>query len=144
MSTNVKNAVGAYIVCKSTLRTLYNMRTPSKTYGYQWSIWGGMIEDGERPIDALYRELEEEMGFVPKIERIYPFDIYESKNKLFKYVTYVCVVDEEFIPVINLEAVGYAWIDLHVYPKPLHEGVRKTFINEKAKDKLNIILSQHT
>lgn len=144
MLTNAKLAVGAFIISSKSSRVLFNMRTPSKSYGFQWSIWGGMIENEEKPIDALYRELSEEIGFVPDISRVYPFDIYESKNKMFKYITYVCVVNDEFIPEINNEAVGYAWLDYYVWPKPIHEGVRKTFMNDKARYKLDIIMNQHS
>ena len=34
--------------------------------GEQYTFWGGMIEDGETPKDAIFRELEEELGLEPK------------------------------------------------------------------------------
>lgn len=108
-----------------------------------WSLWGGMVEDGEQPKDALLRELTEEMGFVPDIERIYPFDVYQSKDKHFKYYSFVSVVEEEFVPELNQESCGYCWIDLGLWPKPMHQGAKISFCNNKAIDKIKIILSQH-
>ena len=70
------------------------------------------MEEGEQPKEALLRELTEEMGFVPDIERIYPFDVYQSKDKHFKYYSFVCVVNDEFTPVLNQESCGYCWVDL--------------------------------
>lgn len=101
------------------------------------------MEPGEIPKDALFRELEEEMGLVPDIEKIYPFDIYESRDKHFRYYSFVCVVEHEFIPVLNREAVAYCWINLDLWPKPTHTGIKISFGRPKALDKLHMILDQH-
>lgn len=138
----VKEAVGALVLSK-TGRVLFNMRADDKTYPLCWSIWGGMLNVDESTKDGLLREIKEEMGFLPVFERIYPFDIFESKDKAFKYYTFVCVVGEEFLPEINHEANGYAWINLGVWPKPMHSGARKTFCSKKSEEKLRMILDYH-
>jgi len=143
-STNVKTGVGSLIIASSTGRVLFNLRSPDKTYGLCWSLWGGMVEPNETPKDALLREFSEEMGFVPVLQKIYPFDIYESKDKEFRFVSFVTIVDHEFIPQINHEAVGYCWVNLGVWPKPMHSGARKSFCSKKSEDKLKIILDQHS
>ena len=102
-----------------------------------------VIENDETPKEALFRECEEEMGFIPDIAKIYPFDIYESRDKEFRYYTFVCIVDEEFIPQLNKEAVGYAWIKLGTWPKPMHVGARNTLCSNKAQALLEIIVGQH-
>jgi len=102
-----------------------------------------MEDYDDLPKDALFRELREEMGFVPDIEKIYPFDIYESKDKHFRYYTFVCIVEEEFIPKLNGESVGYAWSNIGVWPKPMHEGAKISFCKKRAMDKLQMILDQH-
>lgn len=141
--TNAKktSAVGAIFLSKKGT-VLLNLRAPHKSYGLNWSLWGGMVEDGERPKDTLTREISEEMGFVPNITRIYPFDIFESNDKSFRYYTFVCVVEEEFIPILNSESSGYAWFNLGTWPKPLHSGLRKTFVNDLALAKLKLMLDQ--
>lgn len=138
-----KVGVGTLFLCSSTDRVLLNLRSPYKTHSLCWSLWGGMTEGAEIPKETLLRELTEEIGFVPDIKKFYPFDIYESADKHFRYYTFVCVVDNEFVPNINKEAVGYAWTNIGIWPKPMHQGARKSFCNNKALDKLNIILSQH-
>lgn len=139
-----KTGVGTLFVCPSTERVLLNLRAPYKTHSLCWSLWGGMSELNETPKDTLLRELSEEMGYVPNIAKMYPFDIYESKDKHFRYYTFVCVVSDEFIPDINKEAVGYAWTKLGVWPKPMHAGAKTSFCKAKAVDKLKIIIDQHT
>lgn len=140
----MKTAVGTLFLCAQTARVLLNLRSTYKTHSLCWSLWGGMTEDCDKlPKDTLFRELTEEMGFVPDIEKIYPFDIYESKDGHFRYYTFVCVVDEEFVPVLNEEAVGYSWTKLGIWPKPMHEGARNSFCKKKALVKLQMILDQH-
>lgn len=140
---NKKTGVGALIISAETHKVLLNLRSPYKTHSQCWSLWGGMIEEGETPKMALLRELEEEINFVPNIARLYPFDIYESKDKHFRYYTFICIVEKEFIPEINKEAVGYAWTNVGTWPKPLHDGARKTFCNNKSLEKIKMILEDH-
>lgn len=138
-----KMGVGTLIVCSRTSRVLLNLRAAHKTHSMCWSLFGGMVEEGEQPKEALFRELSEEMGFVPDIERIYPFDVYQSRDKHFKYVSFVSIVTDEFVPELNYESAGYAWVDLGQWPRPMHQGARISFCNSKAIEKIRLILSQH-
>jgi len=139
-----KIGVGTIFVSTKTKRVLLNLRAPHKSHAMSWALFGGMMEEGEQPKEALLRELREEMGFEPDIERIYPFDVYQSKDRHFKYYSFVCIVEDEFIPELNNESCGYCWINLGEWPKPMHQGARISFCNLKAVDKIKIILSQHT
>lgn len=138
-----KMGVGTLIVSTKTKRVLLNLRAPHKTHSLQWALFGGMVEANEQPKDALLRELTEEMGFVPDIEKLYPFDVYQSKDKHFKYYSFVAVVNDEFVPELNSESCGYCWIDLGEWPRPMHQGAKISFCNLKAIDKIKLILSQH-
>lgn len=138
-----KTAVGCIFISTSTKRVLLNLRAPHKTHSMCWSLWGGMMESGEQPKAALLRELSEEMGFLPDITKIYPFDIYNSRDGHFRYYSFVCVVEEEFVPVLNIESCGYCWVNLGDWPKPMHQGAKISFCNSKAIDKLALIISQH-
>ncbi len=138
-----KLGVGTLIVSTKTNRVLLNMRAPHKTHAMQWALFGGMVEKDEQPKDALMRELMEEMNFVPDIEKIYPFDVYQSRDGHFKYYSFVCVVEEEFSPELNDENCGYCWINLGQWPKPMHQGARISFCNERAIERINMILTQH-
>lgn len=138
-----KIACGAIFISAQTERVLLNLRSPYKTHKLTWSLWGGMVEGNESPKDCLMREIEEEMGFVPDIKRINPFDVYESDDGHFRYYSFICVVDEEFIPEINKEAVGYCWTKLGIWPTPMHQGARITLCNNDSLAKLHTILAQH-
>ena|SRR5271165_5599647 len=138
-----KTGVGALIVSIKTNRILLNMRAPYKTHPQQWSLWGGMMEENEQPKTALFRELTEEIGFIPDIEKLYPFDVYQSKDKHFKYISFVAVVEEEFVPELNKESCGYCWTNLGIWPKPMHQGAKISFCNPKAIERLKLTLAQH-
>ena len=135
--------VGTLIVSTKTRRVLLNMRAPHKTHAMQWALFGGMVEKDEQPKDALMRELTEEMNLIPDIEKLYPFDVYQSRDGHFKYYSFVAVVVDEFIPVLNNENCGYCWINLGDWPRPMHQGARISFCNLKAIERINMILTQH-
>lgn len=138
-----KIGVGTIFVSTKTSRVLLNLRAPHKTHSMCWSLWGGMVEANEQPKDALLRELTEEMSFVPDIEKIYPFDIYQSKDTFFKYYSFVSIVEDEFVPILNIESCGYCWIDLGEWPKPMHQGARISFCNNRALARIKLMLDQH-
>lgn len=138
-----KSGAGCLILCPKTERVLLNLRAANKSHNLKWGLWGGMIEQDENPKDTVLRELEEEAGFLPEISRFYPFDVYQSRDNNFIFYTFVCVVEDEFVPVLNEESDGYAWINLGVWPKPMHHGAKISFCHNKGLKKLNLILKQH-
>lgn len=138
-----KTASGALFVSSKTKRVLLNLRAPHKTHKHEWSLFGGMVDGDETPKEALDRECIEEMGFLPDVTKTYPFDIYESRDKNFRYYTFVCIVEDEFIPTLNGESIGYVWINLGTWPKPMHIGARNSLCSKKAKALLDIIVGQH-
>jgi hypothetical protein len=58
-------------------------------------------------------------------------------NNAFVYHTFFCEVEEEFIPALNDEHVGYAWVTEGQYPKPLHPGLFSTVNIDIVIEKLN-------
>lgn len=138
-----KIGVGTIFVSCKTKRILLNLRAPHKTHSMCWSLWGGMMESNESPKEALLRELSEEMGFIPEITKIYPFDVYQSKDKHFKYYSFVCIVNDEFIPILNSESCGYLWINFGQWPKPMHQGAKISFCNTKSQEKLEMLINEH-
>lgn len=138
-----KTAVGTIFVSTKTQRVLLNLRAQHKTHSMCWSLWGGMVEDLEQPKDALLRELSEEMNLIPDIEKIYPFDVYQSKDKHFKYYSFVSIVEDEFIPELNDESCGYCWINLGDWPRSMHQGAKLSFCNKRSEERIKMILNQH-
>lgn len=140
---SVKTAAGALFLCARTGRKLLNLRARHKSQKLTWALWGGMANANETVVECLKRELQEEMGTVPPIDKIYPFDIYESRDQQFRFYSFVCVVNQEFSPTINQEACGWGWFDLEVWPTPLHYDLKKAMANQRAQSLLEIIRSQH-
>lgn len=124
-------AVGAIFLAKSTGRMMLNLRSDTVTYSNNWGFVGGKIEHNESPLFALHREMKEELGdSIPNIDDIIPFDVFCTKNGKFKYYSFVVVVKDEFIPVLNDESAGYAWVKIGNWPKPLHPGAKSTLYNQ--------------
>lgn len=136
-------AAGVVFLAKDTGRCLLQLRNSDKRFKNTWGFWGGMIERGETPYECIQRELEEEIGFVPELKKLNPIDVYQSKDRNFYYYSFVAVVDNEFIPKLNGESAGYAWVDIGVWPQPLHNGARLTLNKNGGTDKLQTILKIH-
>jgi mutator protein MutT len=137
-------AAGVVFLAKDTGRCLLQLRNSDKRFKNTWGFWGGIIERGETPYECIQRELTEEIGFVPELTKLNPIDVYQSKDKNFYYYSFVAVVDKEFIPKLNGESAGYAWVDIGVWPQPLHNGARLTLNKNGGTDKLQTILKIHT
>jgi len=130
------------IVCSGTLfytlntnRFLFLHRTSSKHHNV-WGLVGGTNEKEETPWTGLLREIEEEIGFVPDIKKTIPLETFISKDEHFHFHTYLCVVNEEFIPNLNKEHDGYSWVSFGKWPKPLHQGLSNTLKNKTNQNKL--------
>jgi 8-oxo-dGTP pyrophosphatase MutT (NUDIX family) len=101
---------------------------------------GGKSTETESAWQGLQREIIEEVGHQPTIQKTIPLELFVSKDTRFKFHTFVCVVEQEFIPRLNGEHSGYAWVSINQWPLPLHDGVRKTLNNKTIKTKLQTIL----
>lgn len=107
-----------------------------KRHAGSWGLVGGGVNTNESVIEALQREITEEIGEL-NFQQIIPLEKFTSDNNNFEYHTFVVLVDNEFVPKLNEEHRGYAWTFIDDHPKPLHPGVWRTFnfrvILEKIK-----------
>ena len=131
-------ASGCLFYAKSTKRFLF-LNRQLKQKG-TWGMVGGSTHDTESPWQGLQREIVEEIGFQPTISKTIPLELFVSKDTRFKFHTFVCVVDQEFVPKLNVEHSGYAWVSVNLWPLPLHQGVKKTLQNKQIETKLQTIL----
>ena len=134
-------SAGVFFYCNKTYRYLYLLRTDSKNPG-NWGIPGGKIEDDETLFEGIARECQEELGSFPnkaKLVRIQKFI-----NHTFTYHTFFCEIDDEFVPILNDEHCGYAWVGDNQYPKPLHPGLFSTVNFDVVQEKLKALTKKET
>lgn len=132
---------GGLFLSASSKRFLFLMRTQSKTAN-TWGFVGGKSESHDQsPYDTLIREINEEVGPCAPIKKVIPLELFVSRDQLFRYNTYVLVVDHEFVPTLNQEHRAYAWCDLDAWPKPLHRAVKTTLNSRVIRSKLELLIS---
>jgi ADP-ribose pyrophosphatase YjhB (NUDIX family) len=129
---------GALFYTLDTNRFLLLHRTKSKQNNV-WGLVGGTNEDCETPWEGLQREIAEEIGSLPKIKKTIPLETFVSNDDHFNFHTYLCVVDHEFIPKLNDEHDGYAWVSFGKWPKPLHNGLANTLRSKTNQQKLETV-----
>jgi len=129
---------GCLFLSLSTKRYLFILRDGAKHSG-TWGLPGGKIERGESIVEGLKREVDEELGDVPTLHKIIPIETFVSDDYYFNYHTFLITVTDEFIPDLNNEHRGYAWVNIADHPKPLHPGVWNTFKFEVVLEKLKTL-----
>jgi len=131
---------GGLFLAKDTKRFLFLLRNQGKTAG-TWGLVGGKKEPNDATAyAALQRETQEEVGKTPTIKKIVPLELFTSEDQNFQFNTYLLIVEKEFIPTLNNEHVGYAWCALNNWPKPLHQGVKRSLSNKTNKTKIELLL----
>ena len=131
---------GALFYTLNTNRFLMLYRNNGKRNN-QWGIVGGTNEGTETPWEGLKREIQEEITAHPEILKTIPLETFISNDENFEFHTYLCVIEDEFIPVLNEEHSGYAWASYGNWPKPLHQGLRNTLSSKINKAKLETVFN---
>jgi 8-oxo-dGTP pyrophosphatase MutT (NUDIX family) len=132
-------SAGVFFYNKSTNRFLYLLRTDHKNPG-NWGIPGGKIENDETLLEGVIRECEEEIGSFPENGKLIPIQKFVNHN--FTYHTFFCEVQNEFIPILNDEHCGYAWVVLNQYPKPMHPGLFSTVNMDIVQEKIDTLIKK--
>lgn len=131
---------GGLFLAKDTKRFLFLLRAQGRTAG-TWGLVGGKKEPADLTlVDALKREITEEVGKIPVIKKIIPLELFVSNDQKFQYNTYVLLTEKEFLPTLNEEHIGFAWCNYGSWPKPLHQGVKNSFSNKIINAKIEILL----
>lgn len=130
---------GALICARDTHRFLLLQKREGKHAG-RWGLVGGTNHSNESAWQGLCREIEEELGLVPDIKKTLPLERFVSNDSLFKFHTYFCVVDSEFIPKLSDEHVAWGWFDLACLPKPVHKGLDLSLRNRVIQTKIQTVI----
>ena len=131
-------AVGVWFRSVATSRYLYLLRNDSKN-PETWGLPGGKVEAGETLLGAMERECIEELGHMPEYHRLVPLEKFTSADGVFEYHTWICVVPQEFVPTLNHEHLGWAWIDQGTWPRPMHPGLWNTVNLEAVQHKIHTV-----
>jgi 8-oxo-dGTP pyrophosphatase MutT (NUDIX family) len=131
-------ASGALFFSIHTKRFLFLLRNNTRTKN-TWGLCGGKLIEGESVIEGLNREIEEEIGFLPKTEKIIPLDKFVSFDGGFEYHSFIFVLENEFIPILNDEHDGYCWVSLEKHPKPLHPGLWNSISTKEILEKIKYV-----
>jgi len=112
---------GVIFKARDTGRILFAHRSDAVEEPNTWGTWGGAIDDGEQPIQAAMREVQEETGHKPNRNDIVPMYVFSHPSG-FKYFNFLVYTDTEFDPRLNWEAQGFEWVEYGDFPEPLHPG----------------------
>jgi 8-oxo-dGTP pyrophosphatase MutT (NUDIX family) len=138
MESSSVNAVGVWFYAVDTQRYLYLMRNDPKHPG-AWGLPGGKVHNNETLIRAIERECQEELGSMPDYVRLIPLEKFTTADQGFAYHTFFCSVSSEFVPVLNDEHFGWAWIDSGNWPKPMHPGLWSTVNFDAVQNKIRAV-----
>lgn len=135
----MSQSAGVFFYNKSTNRFLFLLRNDEGKPS-TWGIPGGKIENGETLIEGISRECIEEIGWWPPNAKLIP--IQKFVNNTFIYNTFFCEIEYEFIPKLNEEHCGYAWVGNNQYPKPLHPGLFNMINFDVVKEKIDSLIKK--
>jgi len=71
----------AAALCRRSGRILLTRRRPDQPMPGLWELPGGKVEEGEAPVDALQREMGEELGVNVRVGR--PYDVVHHRYERF-------------------------------------------------------------
>lgn len=110
----------AVIYCAATGKFLMGKRSSKVNKSGTWNLFGGRIDSGERPKEALVRELDEEAGLSVKprhltklhtvTRRLRPGQVGRDMHY------YLMKTDREFSPRLNREHSDFRWFKAKQLP----------------------------
>lgn len=134
------NCSGTIFYSATTDRVLLIQKATGRHKGY-WGLVGGTNLEDENPLQGLLREVEEEIGFIPKCESIMALETFNSNDSAFTFYTYLCMVDVEFIPILSQEHIAWGWFSLTQLPKPVHRGLKISLNTAGFREKIEEVIN---
>jgi len=129
---------GVLFYARNTHRILLLQKAKGK-HKNTWGLVGGKNNKDESVWEGLQREITEEVGSIPSIIKSIPLETFVSDDDRFSFHTYLSVIDDEFVPTLSNEHSGWAWTNIASCPRPLHQGLHRSFTNKMFKQKLETI-----
>ncbi len=90
-----------------------------------WNFFGGHINPGESPEQAVLRELREETGFTPCQQEIHTLGAADISplgyvNGLREFHYFLMLTKTELEPSLGLEHSAFGWFKAHDFPLELN------------------------
>ena len=131
----------ALIYCSATGKFLMGKRSSRVHKGGAWNFFGGRIDDGERPREALVRELDEEAGL--NVKRRHLTKLHTATRTLHSGDAerdmhyYVIKAEREFSPRLNREHSDFGWFKAKQLPSRFNEptwvAIKKGLLEKVAR-----------
>jgi len=106
----VRKLVVAGLIVGVDRRVLITQRRADQALPLQWEFPGGKVEPGEAPVAALERELQEEVGVVARVGRIWDVVFHAYPDFDLVMLVYACVLAPGAAPRA-VEVAALAWVD---------------------------------
>lgn len=112
-ATRARKLVVAALVRDEAGRVLLTQRRADQPMPLYWELPGGKVEPGEAPVDALVRELAEELGCGARVGRIDEVVFHAYDDFDLYMLVYACALVGEPRAV---EVAALAWVEPAALP----------------------------
>ena len=125
-----KAGAGCIIMDRQSKEFLLPFRSRSVEQPHTWGTWGGAIDGGISPEEAVRNEVQEEAGYHGQLELV-PLYVFKHASG-FRYFNFLAIVDGKFKPTLNWETEKFGWFPLNKFPSPLHFGLQGILNDTKS------------
>ncbi len=117
---HLKQVAATAVICGDSVllgkRALVYRGTPIPYAGY-WSLFGGAVEEGESPLTAAVRELEEETRIKTSLvhleyRKTLSFFAEDGSDQIIEFTIYVLRLKERPTPILDEEHSEYGWFKI--------------------------------
>ena len=132
-------AAGCIFVATDTGRLMFILRSRNVNEPGTWANVGGKMENGEDIIEAVSREVQEEIKYYGRLKLN---KLTEFKSGNFVYYNFLGIVPKEFDPVLNWESDDFKWIEYGNWDEihPMHFGVK--YVIEHDGEKIKSVIEK--
>jgi 8-oxo-dGTP diphosphatase len=136
VTDRARKLVVAGLIIGGDDRILITQRRADQPLGGRWEFPGGKVEPGEAPIDALVRELREEIGVTVAVGRIWDVLFHAYPDFDLVMLVYLCRIATDSAGAAEpsaVEVADLAWVpaadlgawDILPADRPLVERLRR-------------------
>ncbi len=123
-------AVGAFIMNSKRQILIVKKSLEEKVDGGLWTVPGGKVSQNEPIIDALKREVREEVGLTIKEYQWIGEDVFENNGYWFHGQHFLCTVKKLSPVILEKNLLDYHWISIKdVKNFEFHPNIRRRLLD---------------